>query len=327
MRASAAIAALGALTALSCGPDTRWKTAFDATSVGWLMNVAGPSATQLYAVGGAPDRGAMMTFDGTRWSAVAVDADVPLLNWAHASSGTDVTVVGNRGTVLRFDGTRWTRQSTPTTEHLWGVWGASANDLWAVGGTGQFDGVPTILHYDGASWSAVTIPTIQRANVHAFFKVWGSSASDVYVVGQRGVVLRYNGRAWSEALVGASDDLVSVWGTSASNVVAVGGRGNGIISVWNGVEWRTRSLSPLAGLNGVWMREANTVHAVGTNGVLVKINLRDFTYREHLGPASMDFHSVFGDASGRLTAVGGNLAAGGINPTGIAYTRLLSPEE
>ncbi len=291
------------------------------------MNVGGPSATQLYAVGGAPDRGAMMTFDGARWSAVAVASDVALLNWVHASSATDVTVVGNRGVVLRYDGTQWQRQSTPTTEHLWGVWGASANDLWAVGGTGQFDGVPTIIHYDGSAWVNVALPAIQRANVHAFFKVWGSSASDVYVVGQRGVVLHWDGAAWSEALVGASDDLVSVWGTSASNVVAVGGRGNGIISVWNGVEWRTRSLSPLPGLNGVWMRSPSFAHAAGANGTLVRINLRDFSTVSFQGPSAMDFHSVFGDASGSLTAVGGNLAGGGINPVGVAYRRSLAMEE
>lgn len=316
-----------AASANSCGPDTRWKPAFDASAVGWLMNVSGPSPTQLYAVGGAPDRGVVMQFDGTRWTQVALGVEVPLLNWVHASSASDVTVVGNRGTVLRFDGVRWTQQSAPTTEHLWGVWGASASDLWAVGGTGQFDGVPTIVHYDGAAWTSVTLPTIQRANVHAFFKVWGSAANDVYVVGQRGVVLHWNGSAWSELLVGASDDLVSVWGTSANNVVAVGGRGNGIISVWNGAQWRTQSLSPLPGLNGVWMRTPGVVHAVGAHGVLVRIKLSDLSVSEFLGPGSMDFHSVFGDSSGRLTAVGGNLALGGVNPTGVAYTRLLAADE
>lgn len=291
------------------------------------MNVSGPSATQLYAVGGAPDRGVVMQFDGQRWTQAALGVDVPLLNWVHASSVSDVTVVGNRGTVLRFDGTRWSAQTTPTMEHLWGVWGASANDLWAVGGTGQLDGVPTILHYDGAAWTSVALPAIQRANVHAFYKVWGSSASDVYVVGQRGVVVHYDGVAWSELLVGASDDLVSVWGTSASNVVIVGGRGNGIISLWNGSQWRTQSLSPLPGLNGVWMRAPSVAHAAGTNGELVRIDLRDLSVTEFHGPAAMDFHSVFGDASGRLTAVGGNLALGGINASGVAYTRLLAADE
>ncbi|MFO0563777.1 MAG: hypothetical protein U0269_37480 [Polyangiales bacterium] len=313
--------------ASSCGPDTRWKPAFDATAVGWLMNVSGPSPTQLYAVGGAIDRGVVMQFDGARWTQVSLGVEVPLLNWVHASSASDVTVVGMRGTAVRFDGTRWTRQSTPTTETLWGVWGASANDLWAVGGSGQFDGVPTIVHYDGSAWSAVALPTIRRADVHALFKVWGSSARDIYVVGQRGVVLHYDGAAWAELDVGASDDLVSLWGTSANNIVAVGGRGNGIISRWNGAQWRTQSLSPLPGLNGVWMRNATVAHAAGANGELVRIDLRDLRTTEFLGPGSMDFHSVFGDSSGRLTAVGGNLALGGINPTGIAYTRLLAADE
>jgi hypothetical protein len=268
-----------------------------------------------------------MQFDGTRWTQVALGVQVPLLNWVHANSATDVTVVGNRGTVLHYDGARWSVQSTPTTEHLWGVWGASANDLWAVGGTGSYDGVATILHYDGTAWTNVALPMIQRANVHAFYKVWGSAANDVYVVGQRGIVLHWDGTTWSELFVGASDDLISVWGTSTNNVVAVGGRGNGIISVWNGSQWRTQSLAPLPGLNGVWLRSPTVAHAAGANGVLVRIDLRDRSVSQFYGPVSMDFHSVFGDASGRLTAVGGNFSLGGINASGIAYTRLLAADE
>lgn len=291
------------------------------------MNVSGPSPDALYAVGGAPDRGAVHRYDGARWSPVSTGIDTPLLNWVHTFSGSDVTVVGNRGTVLHYDGAQWTRQSAPTTEHLWGVWGAAPNDLWAVGGTGQLDGVPTIVHYDGARWTSASVPTLQRADVHAFFKVWGTSARNIYVVGQRGVILHYDGAAWSEQSSGATDDLVSLWGTSADRIVAVGGRGNGIIATFDGASWRARSLSPLPGFNGVWMRTANVAHLAGANGALLRVDLRDFSYEQQQGPTAMDFHSVFGDSSGRLNAVGGNLAEGGVNAKGVAYTRMLASDE
>lgn len=314
-------------SASACGPDRQWKPSFDARSVGWLMNVAGASPTTLYAVGGAPERGVALQSNGAQWSAVTTGIDAPLLNWVRVASGSDVTVVGNGGTVLHYDGARWSRQSTPTSEHLWGVWGATSDDLWAVGGTGQFDGVPTIVHYDGAQWTSVTVPALMRTDVHALFKIWGTSASNIWVVGQRGALLHYDGRAWSAHDSGATDDLVSLWGTSADRIVAVGGRGNGVLTVFDGTSWRARSLSPLPGFNGVWMRNANIAHVVGANGALVRVDLRDFSIEQQQGPSSMDFHSVYGDSAGRLHAVGGNLALGGVNAQGVMYSRMLASDE
>ncbi|MBI4420748.1 MAG: Ig-like domain-containing protein, partial [Gemmatimonadetes bacterium] len=41
----------------------------------------------------------------------------------------------------------WTAMTSGTSEQLWGVWGASDTDIFAVGGSG------TILRYNGTSWS------------------------------------------------------------------------------------------------------------------------------------------------------------------------------
>jgi hypothetical protein len=62
------------------------------------------------------------------------------------------------------------------------VWGSSGSDVFAVG-----DG-DTILHYDGADWSAMSSGTY-----HRLYGVWGSSDRDVFAVGGGGAILHYSG--------------------------------------------------------------------------------------------------------------------------------------
>ena len=131
----------------------------------------------------------------------------------------------------------WTWQNPlPTGNNFNGVWGSSASDVFAVGGSG------TILHYNGSSWSAMTSGTTQYLN-----GVWGSSGSDVFAVGggyymggYSGTILHYNGSAWSAISSGTLQYLYGVWGSSGSDVFTVGydnNNGNSIIFHYNGNDW------------------------------------------------------------------------------------------
>lgn len=326
-----ALLLFGALSLTACPGDPEgWGPAFDASGTGWLLSVWGPSGDDLYAVGGSPEEAAMMRFDGATWSAVDLGLDAPLLNWSYGFGADDVTVVGNEGTILHWDGASWTTQTTTTTEDLWGVWGAAPDDMWAVGGRGRGPGQETILHYDGATWTKIKTPELTRPNVFAFFKVWGTAADDVYIVGQRGAVLHYDGQTWTEQLVGTSEDLISLWGTSSDQIVIVGGRNNGQIVTWNGTEWRHESLAPLPGLNGVWTRGNGVAHVVGVGGTLATVDLDTLAYEDQTPldvSQSLDFHAVFGDSQGKLTAVGGNFLQAMGPYEGIAYDRELLDEE
>jgi uncharacterized repeat protein (TIGR01451 family) len=64
---------------------------------------------------------------------------------------------------------------------LKGVWGSGGSDVFAVGDVG------TILHYDGAAWSAMSSGTSG-----GFRGVWGSSGGDVFAVGSNGTILHYS---------------------------------------------------------------------------------------------------------------------------------------
>jgi hypothetical protein len=48
----------------------------------------------------------------------------------------DVWAVGARGAIVHFDGSRWTSITSPTNKALRAVFAASADDVWAVGAGG-----------------------------------------------------------------------------------------------------------------------------------------------------------------------------------------------
>ncbi|MEM7675333.1 MAG: hypothetical protein AAF449_04940 [Myxococcota bacterium] len=324
------LALVGFTLAAACGsdpapPNPTWSTAFDAARFGWLLNVWGSSADDLYAVGGSPSRGRMTRFDGQAWTDVDLGLEVPLLNWAFGFGANDVFVVGNQGTVLRRTGQGWTATATITDQDLWGVWGANPNDVWAVGGNGREEGQATLLRFDGASWRRVEVPALSRSGVFAFFKVWGTSADNVYVVGQRGAVLRWNGTELTEVLVGTSRDLIALWGTGPESIVIVGGRANGQVVTWDGSQWRTTLLALRPGLNGVWMNDPKVAHLVGLNGSILRFDVDTEEVIDDSPPeVGLDFHAVFGDPAGQgLVAVGGNFQFVDGPYEGVAYQRSL----
>jgi photosystem II stability/assembly factor-like uncharacterized protein len=222
---------------------------------------------------------------------------------------------------VHWNGSEATMQSGVTSEPLWGVWGASSDDLWAVGGGGFEEDSPVLIHYDGSAWSEVPL-SLERPNVHAFFKVWGSAPDDVWVVGQRGAALHYDGRTWTELDTGVEEDLISVWGTGPDQVVMVGGRSNGVALLADESGLRPIEL-PFGAepLNGVWVRDGTPAHAVGASGAHFEIDLDSRTVRRvEAVPTLETLHGVFG-VGNDLYAVGGNLFAGTPPFRGVALFR------
>jgi len=66
--------------------------------------------------------------------------------------------------------------------------------------------------------------------------IWGSADSNVYAVGTHGLVLRYDGSAWTRGPAPTSADLLAVWGASATDVYVSGVDGL-YHSVDNGITW------------------------------------------------------------------------------------------
>jgi len=129
----------------------------------------------------------------------------------------------------------WERWSLPGDDALYGVWGTSASDVFAVGVQG------VILHYDGSTWSTMASFATCGCwdDLHAphgyedmsgcLFGVWGSAWNDVYAVGWKdgtgGIILHYDGSIWSTSFGIENVILRDVWGGSSSDVFAVGDGG------------------------------------------------------------------------------------------------------
>jgi len=151
-----------------------------------------------------------------------------------------VWIVGDRynsGGIYRYTflhttngGTNWTNAGSAMSngQNLNGIWGAAANDIFAVGASGR------IMRYNGTSWSAMTSGTTET-----LYGVWGTSASDVYAAGASGTILHFDGTSWSAMTSNSERNLYGAWGTSSTNVYAVGestGKASTILH-WDGVEW------------------------------------------------------------------------------------------
>jgi hypothetical protein len=309
-----------------------WTDTLEDAEPGWLMNVHALAHDDRYAVGGTLEQGALFHFDGGSWEAVDVGVDVPLLNWIHGDDSGSLIAVGRGGVALHFDGAAWAQVETPSAQNLWGAWGASMDDVWAVGG----DALPSddlrgvILRWDGDAWTEMALPeTLEAGEIYAWFKVWGSGPSDVYIVGQKGAVLHWDGAALTEIDVGTEDDLIAVWGTGPDRVALVGGRNNGIVARWDGADWTLKKMAPMPGFNGVWMRDPDRIHVGGNYGTVATLDFATLdTIQEVSLDTADDVHALHGSEDGVITAVGGNLLSNGVvGFTGIAYHRALGDDE
>lgn len=298
------------------GGDTsdkpEWTEAFGAHDRGWLLSVAGRSADDMYAVGGEPGDGLLMRRDAQGWREVELPKETPLLTWVHTFEDGQPVVAGDNGTILWKRDGEWVRESTPTDQNLWGVWGASKDDVWAVGGNGTAsDGEATVLRYDGSSWRSVDLPTLEHVDVFAFFKVWGTGPDDVFIVGQQGIVMHWNGQKLVEQFTGTNKDLIALWGTGPDNVAAIGGRATGVLATWNGDEWSSQSLSPLPGMNGIWLPSPDRAWIAGVRGRIASLDLD--TPLEDQSITRIDtrknFHAIYGLPGEGLFAVGGTLSS------------------
>jgi cysteine-rich repeat protein len=156
----------------------------------------------------------------------------------------------------------------PSTVNLFALWGSGPKDAFAVGATADFT-APVIFHFDGKSWSPMTLPA--EALGAYLLGVWGSGPTDVYAVGNigAGIVLHYDGITWTSS--SSANSLSGVWGSGSDDVFVVGD--SGTILHWDGTS-PSPSPSPMPSgtsetLLGVWGSGPKDVFAVGTGGTIL----------------------------------------------------------
>lgn len=204
----------------------------------------------------------------------------------------------------------WETMDSGTTQPLHGVWGVNPSDVFAVGGLES----PIILHYDGSSWSEMTLPEEIPGTI-VFTDVWGTGPNDVFAVGtlepgRLGFVCHWDGTSW-EIMDGEHPKLLrGVWGTAPDNVWAVGGAEDvgGVIEHYDGSEWEVVYSFDWEGwgLSAVWGTAYDNVFAVGDKGTVFYYDGNDsfFWTFECPSPTTVDLLDVHGHSPTEVYAVG-----------------------
>jgi hypothetical protein len=91
--------------------------------------------------------------------------------------------------------------------NLYGVWGVSPTDEWAVGARG------TALHYDGHAVSTVAI-----GEDVTLYDVSGIADDHVWAVGESGTFVRWTGNNWVPIPAGTLSTLRAVFATGPDDV-------------------------------------------------------------------------------------------------------------
>lgn len=113
----------------------------------------------------AGDASAALHFDGRAW--IEVPFGVPLSGTISALWGTgprDVFAAGEGGMILRWNGQAWTRMTVPSDQQIVALAGRTGSDVFALVQSSSDRDPPTLLHWDGRTWSASALPMGFRAN-------------------------------------------------------------------------------------------------------------------------------------------------------------------
>jgi hypothetical protein len=291
----------------TAGPDG-WQVIEELDAgLGMAMSVWGPARDDVFVVGGQVDGDTSTGFAlhdaGGGFASDALPPGTPMLNWV-GPAGDDRWTVGLEGAALRRERGSWVAHPTPVTVTLWGVWGAAADDVWAVGGNGV-DDPPTLIHFDGATWAAAPLPADIPRSCNALFKVWGSDADHVFIAGDGGVLLQGSALGFDGTYAASISPFIAVRGRSTDDVVAVGGRANARVARFDGVGWQDTTLTT-PGLNGVWVDDAGTATLVGRLGGIYELAPGSLAPSAIDSPTAALLHAVHGFAGGSRLAVGGS---------------------
>lgn len=284
----------------------RWQKVHDELP-GALLSVWGTSSTDVWAVGADTRDGkgpAVLHFDGEGWNRIETGQTQGNLWWVFGFEEGPIYMGGDGGVILRYEDGTFVQMDTPGTDTVFGIWGASADDVWAVGGASESTG-GFAWHLAGDAWMPEASLPADVSSGAAIWKVFGTAADDAWFVGSNGVALHWDGSLLAPGDTGVGSSLFTVH-ASNGHYAAVGGLATGIIVEHDGSEWHdVTPQPPPMGLSGVSLGEGDEGVAVGMLGA---VYIRD---ADGWSPADLgvgvrqNLHGSWIDDQGELWAVGG----------------------
>ena len=300
---AAAGMALPGLTApsLAAGTCSGWRIVpspkIGNENQGHFYGVSALSTSNAWAVGNGYLNGYYRTraehWNGTAWSIKATPNvgtnDLEQLESVAAISSNNVWAVGysqlfsSYSTILmHWNGMKWKLVASPdpgTDNRLYGIAALSSKNLWAVGST---DGNMLILHYNGSTWSRVTVANrVGDTQDHLLAVARVPGTGQLWAVGEGfggsgwvTLALRYSGGHWSVVASqdrGTTPQLDGVAAISPTNAWAVGydygaSGSEALAEHWNGTAWSIKSTPNLAksDLRAIVALSSRNLWAVGT---------------------------------------------------------------
>ncbi|MCB9702173.1 MAG: hypothetical protein H6711_09780 [Myxococcales bacterium] len=274
---------------------------------GALLSVWGTSASDVWAVGGDARDGSgptVLRFDGMQWSRVSTGQAQGNLWWVFGFAGGPVYVGGEGGVILRYQDGAFTPMTTPGTATVFGIWGASPDDVWAVGGASESSG-GFAWRLSGDAWVDEPSLPADVATSAAIWKIHGAAPDDAWLVGANGVALHWDGATLTQRDTGIGSSLFTVHAADG-RVAAVGGSASGFIVELAGDQWNNVTPDPPpTGLAGVTLGDDGFGVAVGTFGAVYTRSMEGWAPAELGFTINQNFHGSWIDDAGGVWAVGG----------------------
>jgi hypothetical protein len=278
---------------------------------GALLSVWGTAHDDVWAVGADARDGngpLVVHFDGDAWTRMPTGETLGDLWWVFGFDGGPVYMGGDGGVILRYRNGAFERMTTPGTSTVFGIWGASPDDMWAVGGDSDASGGFAWRLQNDAWVVEPSVPADVPTNA-AIWKAYGSAANDVWLVGSSGVALHWDGTALTQGDTGVGSSLFTVFARDGV-FAAVGGLATGIIVEADvgqpGAPWRNVTPEPPPmGLAGVTLGGEGSGIAVGMMGTIYTRDASGWTFVDPGLKVRQNLHGSWIDEEGGLWAVGG----------------------
>ena len=274
-----------------------------------LLSVWGTSSRDVWAVGADALDGSGPTvihFDGETWSRAPTGQAQGTLWWVFGFDGGPIYMGGEGGVILRYQAGEYTLMDTPGTQTVFGIWGATPDEVWAVGGTSDATG-GFAWRLEGDAWvQEPSFPAEVSANA-AIWKIFGTSGEDAWLVGSNGVALHWDGSTLEPGDTGVGSSLFTVHAADG-RYAAVGGAATGIIVEYEDGQWTNVTPDPPPpGLTGVVLGADGTGVAVGSFGAVYTRSDEGWA-EEDLGVAiGLSLHAGWIDDRADIWAVGGRV--------------------